>query len=139
MAVPRSPSASRSALVSFADRGTVANARETLPRGTLMRARLTAELDPRRGGIVQAITTEHLLRDGSVLIPQGSLLSCRAGSVLGDRIAVSCDGVSSSGRSWSFRAIGLGMDDRAGIRLVDGPVASGTPFVVCVTESAMLE
>ena len=138
-AVPRVPATSRSALLGFADRGTVASAKETLPRGTLLRARLTAELDPWRRREVQAATSEDLLRDGAVLIPRGSLLSCRAGGVTGDRIAVSCDGASSGARSWSFKAIALSTDDRVGIRVVDGPVASGTSFVVCVTESAFLE
>ena len=131
--------AARSSFLHIADREVVANASATLPRGTLLRARLTRELDPARGPGVSGVVAEDLVREGVVLVEKGSVLDCRALAIANERVSISCDGVKASELRLSFTAIGLGEGDRPGLRAIDGVVPSGTPFVVCVTASAILE
>ncbi len=131
--------AKRSAHVGFADRGTVANAAETLPRGTFVRVKLPGALDARPGSPVEALVTEDVLNDGSILVPRGSVVRCRTGGVAIDRVALSCDSLKAGARSWTFSALALGDGDRPGLRVDEGSVAQGTEFVVFVTESAVLE
>jgi hypothetical protein len=128
-----------SSFLHIADREVVANAAATLPRGTLLRARLTRELDPARGPGVFGVVAEDVVRNGVVMVEKGSVLDCRALAILNERVSISCDGVKASETRLSFTAIGLGEGDRPGLRAIDGVVPSGTPFVVCVTASAILE
>lgn len=140
----RSPAArpaqgKRSALLRFADRGTVANAAETLARGTLIRVKLATQVDATQGGPAEAVVTEDVLSNGSVLVPSGSVVRCRAGGLLAGRLGLSCDSMRAGERAWSFSAIALGEGERAGLQVVEGTIQSGTPFVVFVTASAVLE
>jgi hypothetical protein len=139
-ASPAAPRGTKgSAHVGFADRGTVANAAETLPRGTLVRAKLSGRLDARPGNPIEAVVTEDVLSEGSILVPRGSLVRCRTGGVASERIGLSCDSLRAGARSWAFSALALGDGDRPGLRVEEGSVAPGTEFVVFVTASAVLE
>jgi hypothetical protein len=136
---PRGPSASHGALQRVADRGTVSSAASTLPRGTVMRVRLSRPLVPERGATVEAALTEAASVGGNVVVPRGAVVTCHIGTVVGERVNVACESAAAGERAWSFSALALGDGDRAGLRLVDGVVPSSTSFSVAVTASAMLE
>ncbi len=138
-AAPRGNTGSHGALQNVADRGIVASATSTLPRGTIMRVRLSHPLFPERGAKVDAVLTENAYVGGNVVVPLGATVTCHVGSVAEERVHVGCEAAAAGERAWSFSALGLGDGDRAGLRLLDGVVPSGTTFAVAVTASAMLE
>ena len=136
-AVPPPPA--RSAPVRFADRAVVADAAGTLPRGTLLQVALSAGLDADRAVEAEAVVREDLMSEEAVLVPRGTLVSCRVSGVTNGRLGLSCDGARAGARTWSFSGIALGRDNRSGLVVVDGALPSGTPFLVAVTASALLE
>lgn len=138
-AAPEPRLATHGALLRFADRDMVANAAGTLPRGTLLRARLTVDLEASRGGPVEVALTEDVVSGGKVVVTRGSLVTCRAGSAENGRLSLACDAVKAGDRSLAFSAIALGDGDRTGLRLVEGKVPAGTNFAVYVTAPAVLE
>jgi hypothetical protein len=126
------------ALLNFADRGIVANATATLPRGTVLRVRLDNSITAAPGEQVEAPVIEDVAA-GSVVVPRGARVACRTGSMLNGRLSLSCDSARVGQRVWTFSALALGERDRTGLRIEDGGVAAGTTFAVSVTASAMLE
>ena len=136
---PAPRSATHGALIRFADRGIVANAAATLPRGTILRVRLGSAVRGTAGSTVEAMLTEDIVSKGSVVVPKGSVVVCWTGSSENGRLALACDGARDGERSLVFSAIALGDGDRSGLRLVEGVVPAGTSFTVYVTASAVLE
>lgn len=101
--------------------------------------RLSEWVGTARGGQAEAVLTEDAVNAGSVVAPRGGVVSCRASGVVNGRLNLTCETLKAGERGWTFSGLALGDGDRAGLRVVDGGVASGTLFVVAVTESAMLE
>jgi len=110
----------------------------TLPRGTVLRARLLSDAALSRRGLVEGIITEEATA-GNTVVPKGATVTCHTGSVTGGRIELLCNEAKSHEQTWAFNAVAVGEDDRSGLHMVDGRVASGTRFAVYVTTSAVVE
>ncbi len=91
----------------------------SLPKGTLISARLVTPADGTNPGPVSAVVTKDVSVSGSVLIPAGSPLSCAtAGAVSTTRVGLTCDGVTIHGRLVALGALALGQDQLRGIPVV---------------------
>jgi serine/threonine-protein kinase len=128
----------RTTFIDFLDRPTVASPRATLPRGTLVRAKLLRTLTGPSPGRVEAAVTEDVAADGVVLVPSGSTVSCAARAPADGRVPLSCDSITTSDGVLRFTALAVGEGQRVGLRLLDDEIAAGTPFVVYVSEPAMV-
>jgi len=122
----------------FADRATVGSPRATLPRGTLVPAKLVRALAGPNPGRAEAVVTEEVAADGVVLVPKGSTVSCSARPPAGGRVPLSCDAINTSDRVLTFSGVAVGEGQRVGLRLLDEEIAAGTPFVVYVSAPAAL-
>ena len=87
---------------------------------------------------MEAAVTEDLAADGVVLVPSGSTVSCSARAPADGRVPLSCDSITTSDAVLRFTALAVGEGQRVGLRLLDDEVAAGTPFVVYVSEPAMV-
>jgi serine/threonine-protein kinase len=110
----------------------------TLPRGSVLHARLLNDAALSRRGLVEGIITEEATA-GNTVVPKGATVTCHTGSVTGGRIELLCNEAKSGEQTWEFNAVAVGEDDRTGLHLVDGRVPSGTRFAVYVTTSAVVE
>ena len=104
----------------------------TLSRGTLVRARLLAPVDPTRAGSVEAVVAEDVKSAGTVLVRAGSTLVCSSRHGQDGRVPVSCEGIRAADRSWSFSGLAVGEGQHVGLRVLDRTVPAGTAFVVYV-------
>lgn len=134
--IQRGQAPSRSSFADFADRTTVASARATLPRGTLVAARLLKALTPRGAGRAEAVVTEDIAADGVVLVPKGATLSCSTRPAADGRVPLACDTISTQERVLAFSGVAVGEGQHVGLRLRDEEIAAGTPFVVYVSAPA---
>jgi eukaryotic-like serine/threonine-protein kinase len=106
--------------------------RGTLPRGTLVRAKLAASLDPTQAGSVEAVVAENVTTAAGVLVPAGSTLVCSSRVSKDGRVPLSCDTIRTANRAWSFSGLAVGEGQHYGLRVVDNAVPAGSPFVVYV-------
>jgi eukaryotic-like serine/threonine-protein kinase len=104
----------------------------TLPRGTLVRARLAAPVDPAKAAVVEAVVAENVMSAAGVLVPAGSTLVCSSRVSKDGRVPVSCDAIRTANRSWSFSGLAVGEGQHFGLRVVDTAVPAGSSFVVYV-------
>jgi serine/threonine-protein kinase len=104
----------------------------TLPRGTLVRAKLVAPVDAARPGTVEAVVAENVISGGVVLVPAGSVLACNSRASKEGRVPVSCDSIRAADRRWSFSGLAVGEGQHVGLRVVDTVVPAGSSFVVYV-------
>ncbi len=109
--------------------------RATLPRGTLVAARLTRALDAAAPGPVDAVVTEDLSAAGGVVVPKGSIISCRSRASANGRVPLSCQTIKTSSGIVSFTGMAVGEGQHVGLRVLDTEVAAGTSFVVYVSAS----
>jgi serine/threonine-protein kinase len=128
----------RTTFAEFADRTTVANPRATLPRGTLVPVKLLRALTGPSPGRAEAVVTEDVAADGTILVPKGSTVSCSARPPADGRVPLSCDTISASDRVLAFSGVAVGEGQHVGLRLLDDEIAAGTPFVVYVSAPAAL-
>ena len=128
----------RSSVTEFADWRTVGSASSTLARGTVIPARLLKAIDPNVPGPVAAEVAEDVVKEGVVLVRKGTAIACTSRASNEGRVAVSCDGVGAADRLLPFSGLAVGDGHQVGLRVFDGEVSSGTPFVVYVNASAAL-
>lgn len=119
-----------------ADGRGIARTSSTLPRGTLIPAKLVRGLDPAWPGASEAVVTEDVVSGGVLVVPKGSAIACGSRASQDGRVPVSCDGIKTADRAFSFSGLAVGEGQRVGLRLIDGGVPAGTPFVVYVNASA---
>jgi serine/threonine-protein kinase len=105
----------------------------TLARGTFVRAKLGGSIDAKTVGAVEAVVTEDVMKGGSLLVPSGSGMLCRASRGEGGRVGLACDRIRTATGVFSFSGVGVGEGGHAGLRVVDSEVPAGTPFVVYVS------
>ena len=122
----------------FLDRPSVASESETLPRGTLIRAKLVHPIDPLSPGVVQAVVTEDVAKEGVVVVPTGSAIGCSSRASKDDRVGLSCESIKTTDRMLLFSGLAVGEGHHVGLRVLDGEVPTGTAFVVYVSASAVL-
>ncbi|BDG08643.1 hypothetical protein AMPC_17560 [Anaeromyxobacter paludicola] len=130
----RTPQRSRPA--EFADRPSVGSARATLPRGTLVPARLVSSLDATHPGQASAEVAEEVVAEGMPAVPKGSTLACTARLPRDGRVPLTCDRITAGDRELTFSGVAVGEGQRVGLRAVDNEVAAGTSFVVYVNAPA---
>ncbi len=120
----------KSSATHLAERASVASA--TLPRGTLIRAKLVAALDAMRAGAVEAVVEENVMSGGAVVVPAGGAIICSSQIGKDGRVPVSCDSIKTADRAWSFSGLAVGEGQHVGLRVLDTVVPAGSSFVVYV-------
>jgi serine/threonine-protein kinase len=116
---PRRRSLDSSSAVPFADAAATAtssSAASTLPKGTLIPARLSTPADANNPGPVTATVTKDIVVGAATVVPSGTTLVCAATGTTGqNRIAITCDGIQLAGRTVPFSGTALGADQLRGI------------------------
>ena len=107
----------KSSATHLAERASVASA--TLPRGTLIRAKLVAALDAMRAGAVEAVVAENVMSGGAVVVPAGGTIICSSQISKDGRVPVSCDSIKTADRAWSFSGLAVGEGQHVGLRVLD--------------------
>jgi len=111
--------------------------RSTLPRGTLIHATLSKDIDAQVPGPAEALVAEDVMKGSRLLVPRGSGLLCNSRRAEAGRVGISCNGIKTTSAIFSFTGIGVGEGGNVGLRAVDGAVVSGTSFVVYVSAVAV--
>lgn len=86
-----------------------------LARGTQLKARLDALVDPSAPGPLTVTVSHPLVVDGRTVVAQGARVVCEVGGLQGTRLAVSCDSLAIDGRPRAIQALLYGSDGRPGL------------------------
>ena len=106
---------------SFADQPQTSSAGLGVPRGAMLRCKLTSPANPVLNGPVTFTVTAAYKAAGSVLVPKGATGICRPQNLPQGRVGLSCDTLNVPGHgAVAISAIGLGTDQEPGI-----PVGGG--------------
>jgi len=135
----RDRASGRIATAAFVDRPTVPTASATLAHGTLVPARLMRSIDVALPGKAEAVVTEDVVTDGTLLVPKGSTVVCTSRRSSDGRVPLSCDTIKAGDHQLSFQGVAVGDNQHIGLRVLDNEVAAGTAFVVYVNASAAVQ
>jgi serine/threonine-protein kinase len=126
-------------MAQFADRPSVGATSATLPRGTLVSARLTRSIDVVLPGPVEAVVTEDVVANGALMVSKGSTIVCTSRRSSDGRVPLSCDTIRTVDRQLIFQGVAVGEGQHLGLRALDNEIAAGTAFVVYVNASAAIQ